>query len=78
MKNTTLHKQCTLTRKGHTSTTTCKWLPSNLAKVGRTVEFKDSDGNWIGDEWVVLKAGLLLEKLHQQWGSLDMPRRRGK
>jgi hypothetical protein len=85
MKHNTLHKQCTIESVNGSRSTSTKWLPINLAKVGGLVEFKDSEGNWSGDVWSVLSVGNterdckeLLEKMHKQWGSLDMPRRRGK
>ena len=51
MKNSTLHRQCSLTRDGNVSTTV--WLPVNLAKVGKNVEFKDSKGVWEGFTWKI-------------------------
>lgn len=84
MKNTTLHKQCTIKSIDGSGMST-KWIPSNLAKVGRNIEFKDSNGEWSGNVWRVLSVSKvereckeLLKKMHKQWGSLDMERRRGK
>lgn len=83
MKNSTMYKQCTLKRAENTTTT--EWIPSNLAKVGQTIEFKDSNGNWEGHNWTVVGVGNserdcteLMKKFRDSWGSLDMPRRRGK
>jgi hypothetical protein len=82
MKNSTMYKQCTLKRTENTTTT--EWVPSNLAKVGKTIEFK-TDGDWEGFNWTVTSVGAverdckdLLDKFHKSWGHLDMPRRRGK
>lgn len=82
MKNSTIYKQCTLKRVDNVTTT--EWIPSNLAKVGQTIEFKDGK-DWSGVNWVVASVGVterdcteLMKKFHNSWGSLDMPRRRGK
>ena len=84
MKNSSMYKQCTLRRANDKNTTTTEWIPSNLAKVGQNIEFKD-DGKWEDVNWTVLNVGTterdckgLLERLHKMWGDRDMPRRRGK
>jgi len=81
MKNSNMYKQCTLKRDENTTTT--EWIPTNLAKVGKTIEFKEG-GEWEGIRWTVSSVGPterdckgLLERFHKTWGHLDMPRRRG-
>ena len=77
-----MYKQCTLKRSGNV--TTVEWIPSNLAKVGQRIEFKEGK-DWNGLVWTVTSVGSstrdcteLMKKFHNSWGSLDMPRRRGK
>lgn len=60
------------------------YIPENLAHIGKTIELK-TDGIWDGILWTVMKTSNrvavgkeIMKKLHDSWGSLDMPRRRGK
>jgi len=80
------YRQCTLKREEGSSTlTTTSYIPSKLAKVGRNIEVMENK-EWI--TWTVATvspteisdelAKEVAQKYHDGWGSLDMPRRRGK
>lgn len=80
------YRQCVLQREENGSKfTTTSYIPSKLAKVGRNIEIKEND-TWTA--WTVSSASdteisdelakQVDQKSHDGWGSLDMPRRRGK
>lgn len=80
------YRQCELKREENgCKVTTVAYIPSKLAKVGRNIEINEND-MWTA--WTVSTASAVEisdelakqvdQKFHDGWGSLDMPRRRGK
>lgn len=85
----TTYTQCELKRTvelGQPLVSTVTYIPTKYAKIGKFVELRD---NKVWNTWQVTtvssadpiseeQAKRLSERQHKGWGSLDMPRRRGK